>query len=257
MTVSSTDIANRALQLIGTRTTITSLSEESNEAVQINLIYSTVVDWCHALTNWNFARATAVLSSLKSFTGGAPWSTTRPSPPWTNEYALPSDFIAARYLTNSDLNSGSTAFLGQPKRYVISYDGATGGSPATQVTLLCSQSSGILVYTARISDPTLWPAYFERVVVAAIARTVSFALTGSLEVFKMVKGLETDAVVAADYINRLEGLIIDDKTVEWLNATGIPYPAHRFGPNMNMRMPPQFMGQAPNQPQQGGQGGDN
>ena len=56
----TTDIGNRALAMLGSRTNMASLAENSNEAIQVNLVYSIVTDWAFAATNWNFARKVAV-----------------------------------------------------------------------------------------------------------------------------------------------------------------------------------------------------
>jgi hypothetical protein len=56
MSESETSICNRALNAIGTRSTIASLGEESNEARQCNILYASTRDSLLTMAAWNFAR---------------------------------------------------------------------------------------------------------------------------------------------------------------------------------------------------------
>jgi hypothetical protein len=222
----STDIGNRALQLVGTRSNIASLVELSNEAQQVNLAYSSVQDWCFGLANWNFARNTAGLAQVKGPPTLPTWSTsTSPSPPWLYEYSLPTDFIRAIYLTNTDVNTSATAFLGEPKRFALSTDTI---SSVQQEVLLTNETVAILVYTSRVTDPTLWPWYFERLAVIALASTICMALTGDHRLWaELMQNLEQQINISMQ-MNKIEGLMIEDTTPEWIQALGINYPYRRI-----------------------------
>jgi hypothetical protein len=220
-----TDIANRALQMLGSRTNMTITeynSMTSNEAIQINLIYSIVTDWCHAAANWNFARKTAALTISKSFTG-SPWTSAQPPPPWINEYALPTDLIRAIYTTNNTITNPGQ-FDGQPQRFVIATDSI---AAVQQQVLLSNQSVVNLVYTSRIADPTLWPALFERFAVASIANAVAFQLTGDHNIATQVREQMMSFFQIAEQQNKVEGLAYLDTTPEWTAAVGIQYPSRR------------------------------
>ena len=91
-----TDIANRALQVIGTRTTVTDAelaNNSTNEAIQINLAYDTVRKRLIRMAPWNCVLRTANLVYITSLPGtpentstsqvGQPWVPGLPSPPWT------------------------------------------------------------------------------------------------------------------------------------------------------------------------------
>src|SRR5258708_25919710 len=96
---SEVTICNRALQAIGTRTTIASLTEDSVEARNCNLIYADTRDEVLQMAYWNFAQKTAYLALLKSAPGtptnassaAIQWSAAFPAPPWLYEYAYPVD----------------------------------------------------------------------------------------------------------------------------------------------------------------------
>lgn len=218
MPANSTAVANEALQLIGTRTNISSLSENSNEAQAMNLIYSDVLDWCLAMANWNFARTTVALTVTKVLNPPppVPWSGAVPPPPWDAEYLLPADFIRARYVTTTTANQGNTLYLGEPQRFAIAVDGVP--------VLLTNQANAILIYTARITTTTLWPGYFSRFMTAALAWFGSFQLSGERGVQQYLDGLTTRLFMIAEQINREEGLVYEDTTPEWIQALGINYP---------------------------------
>lgn len=230
----STDIANRALQLIGTRTTIASLAEQSNEAIQANLVYNVVTDWCISMTNWNFARKTVIPTTAKTVTPVGAWTTTSPAPPWKYSFTLPTDFIRALFVTNSTIDVTSTFYLGEPKRFAIATDTITA---VQQEVLLTNEAAPILTYVSRVTDPTLWPSFFERFTVATLAKTLSFALTGDRELTANLEKISLDHFSAAMSINRAEGLVYDDTSVEWIQAVGIPYPFNRE--NVTQRLIPQ------------------
>jgi hypothetical protein len=229
MTVSLVDISNRALQLIGARTTVTSgelSGNTTNEAIQLNLALTPTQNWCHGLANWNFARKTAALTIAKGPPAVSPgvWSTTSPPPPWLYEYTLPADFIRAIYIATNAAAAPAAGWLGEPQRFVIATDTVTA---VQQQVLLTNQSTCILIYNSFVTDPTLWPWYFERLMVAALARNVCMALTGDLPLFKEVSEALEQQVSISNQINIVEGLVIQDSTPEWTQALGIQYPYRR------------------------------
>lgn len=244
MPVTSTDITNRALQLLGTRTTVTSLAEASNEAIQASLCYEAIRDWCLGLENWSFARKTAVLTTIKSVSSVVPpWNaTSEPSPPWLHEYQYPADALLVRYVSNAVANADGTAFLGEPQRFAVAVD-IVAAVPAT--VILTNTTNAIAIYTVRVTDPTNWPWYFERFVVNAMASTLSMALTGNIELLKFLDGKAMQQLQIAIQADNVEGLRVDDTTPEWIQALGINYPYRRDDGKSRTQ-----------QPQQGQQNGD-
>ena len=104
-----TDVANRCLQVLGTRTTVTDAelaNNASNEAIQFNLIYPEVRDRLLRMAPWNSATRTANLTYVTS-TPGTPenlsavtplWAPGQPAPPWAYEYQYPVDCLMARWV---------------------------------------------------------------------------------------------------------------------------------------------------------------
>lgn len=129
---SVTDICNRALQVIGTRTTVTDAeltNETSNEAIQFNLIYENLRDSLLRMAPWDCALRTANLTYITSQPGTPEntsaaqtlWSPGIPAPPWAYEYQYPVDCLRACYIVPAN----STGFSGTPITTAV-----TGGSSA-------------------------------------------------------------------------------------------------------------------------------
>lgn len=128
------DIVNRALQLIGTRTTVTAAelaNETSNEAKQANLILTALRDQLLRMAPWDCALDTRNLVYITS-TPGTPentspstplWQKGQPAPPWAYEYQYPVDCLRACWM----IPATQTGFAsGIPITTAV-----TGGSPAT------------------------------------------------------------------------------------------------------------------------------
>ena len=104
-----TDIVNRALQVIGTRTTVTDgelLANSTNEAIQANLIYDNVRKRLLRMAPWGCGMKTANLVYISSVPGtpentSAPtnmWQRGQPTPPWAYEYQYPVDCLRACWI---------------------------------------------------------------------------------------------------------------------------------------------------------------
>jgi hypothetical protein len=106
---SVTDICNRVLQVIGTRTTVTDaelLNQTSNEAIQFNIIYANSRDDLLRLAPWNCSLKTANLNYISSVPGTPEntspatqlWQPGQPAPPWAYEYQYPVDCLRSVYI---------------------------------------------------------------------------------------------------------------------------------------------------------------
>lgn len=100
----TTDVVNRALQKIGTRTTVTSTelaNSSSNEAIQANLILEADRDQLLRMAPWNCSTNVANLVYITSVPGTPEnlstnvevWAKGLPSPPWLYEYQYPVDCL--------------------------------------------------------------------------------------------------------------------------------------------------------------------
>ena len=141
------DIANRALQTFGTRTTVTAselANNSTNEAIQFNLIYENSRDDLTRMAPWDCTTNCANLTYITSVSGTpentspatALWQKGQPMPPWAYEYQYPVDCLRALYVIPANqtgqsggvpittaVTGGSSAFWwGNPVRFKVGVD---------------------------------------------------------------------------------------------------------------------------------------
>lgn len=141
------DIVNRALQAVGTRTSVSAtelLNSTSNEAIQANLSLLPARDELIRMAPWNFA-TNWVVATLITAVPGTPensspalstWSKGIPPPPWAYEYQYPVDclrplYIVPQYATGfasgvpitTAVTGGAPSFWnGPPVRFKVGID---------------------------------------------------------------------------------------------------------------------------------------
>lgn len=138
------DITNRALQAIGSQSTITSLTEQSNEAVQAKLVIDQLRDDLLRMAPWDCCTAYANLVYITSVAGTPEntsagttlWQPGVPAPPWAYEYQYPVDclravFVVPQFQTGfsggipitTAVTGGAPAFWqGPPQKFKITTD---------------------------------------------------------------------------------------------------------------------------------------
>jgi len=144
---SETDVCNRMLQRLGTRTTVSDAelaNNSSNEAIQFNLMYTELRDSLLRLAPWDCAMKVGNLTYITSQPGtpentsGMPtlWAPGMPAPPWTYEYQYPTDCLMARWIipatqtgfaggtpiTTAVTGGASSWWWGSPVRYKVQTD---------------------------------------------------------------------------------------------------------------------------------------
>ncbi|HSW91843.1 MAG TPA: hypothetical protein VLG09_04310 [Candidatus Saccharimonadales bacterium] len=169
------DVVNRALQAMGTRTTVTSLAEQSNEAVQANLVLTRTRDELLRKAPWNCATNFNNLTYITSVPGtpenptmiNTSWAKGIPAPNWAYEYQYPVDCLRPLWVIpqtatgfsggiplTTALTGGAVNFWGGPPvKFKVSIDqffpvisaavvnGGTGYAIGDIITLASSQSS--------------------------------------------------------------------------------------------------------------------
>jgi hypothetical protein len=131
--VAQVDIVNEALQVLGTRTTITAAQlagNLNNESIQANLIYTRTRNRLLRLAPWNCAFNSANLTLVTAVPGTPEnlstatnlWTKGQPAPPYAYEYLYPSDCIYAAWVTPQS----ATGFAGG----IPITTAVTGGSPS-------------------------------------------------------------------------------------------------------------------------------
>lgn len=149
-------ICNMALARIGVSSFISNLNEASNEARVLNLFYEQMRDFALRDNDWNFARRRVVLANAGT-----------PPTNWAFKYTYPSDCIYARKILMAGMRN--------PRNdQRIPFEIASEGS---QRVIYTDQAQAELVYTARITDPTLYDPMFESALAFLLAAEVAMPLT--------------------------------------------------------------------------------
>ena len=131
--VAQVDIVNEALQVLGTRTTITAAqlaAQSNNESIQAQLIYNRTRNRLLRMAPWNCAFNTTALQLITAVVGTpentspAPtlWQKGQPAPPYAYEYQYPTDCIFAAWITPQT----ATGFAGG----IPITTAVTGGAPS-------------------------------------------------------------------------------------------------------------------------------
>ena len=234
-----TSIANQALQAIGTRSQITSLTELSPEAAAVNLVYATTRDSLLRLCHWDFARWQKPLSVWKAAKGtpenllGA--SAVAPSP-WLYSYLYPVDCAKFRYLLpiipadTATINGVPLTSAGTVMPYVqvarrpikcrVAGDQDANGN-ALRV-ILTNQQGAIAVYTGLVTDPNVWDEQFRVAMIGRLAAQLVNPLSGDKGLASMAIKLGTQAEIEAKVTNGNEGEFDTDRQAEWIAAQGFP-----------------------------------
>lgn len=118
---SKADIVNRALQVVGTRTTVTDVelvANGSNEAIQANVAIDNIRRRLLRMAPWDCALKSALLTYITSIpgtpentnTGSTSWAPGIPVPPWAYEYQYPVDCLRACWLVPATSTYGGVGF---------------------------------------------------------------------------------------------------------------------------------------------------
>jgi hypothetical protein len=154
------DIANRALQAMGSRTNMTLAefnAQTSNEAIQAQLIMFQLRDELNRMAPWDCATRWVPLTYLSTLPGnpenptaGAPlWQRGLPPQPWSYEYQYPVDCLRARaiipqyttqaggvpiYPTGTVTGAGQTGWSGPALKFVVATDQLIGATAVSIVS---------------------------------------------------------------------------------------------------------------------------
>jgi len=191
MAISPVVIGRMALSHIGARSRIESLTENSNEAKEVNLWYDFARKQVLEVFNWNFASKRLTLA----LHGDDP-----PEGVWAFRYQYPSDCLVARNIENPRIPVRATGFLGK------SFDELTGLqfnavpfeveiAPEGTKSILSNLEDAVLVYTFDQTATALFSELFIEAFSRALASKIAFSLTGKqsisteqLQIFFLVVG---------------------------------------------------------------------
>lgn len=200
------NIYNLALSIVGTRAKVSSPTESSKEVETCTLWYEISRDVVFRAAFWPSTRAHQRLGLLKERTNlSDDWTVDDPSPDWTFAYAVPSDMIAPRHLTNFG-------------RFVLEWWKPT-TQPAARA-IMTDQEDAILQYSFRQENMGQWDDSLYLAVAYALGMNIAMPLTGKLsrekrarEAGNLIIG-DARAAVANSEENRL------DVVPDWIAARG-------------------------------------
>lgn len=160
MTVSSeVNIFQLALDAVGTRSNVSATTESSREAEVCRRWYDIVRDNVFRSAFWPSTKKTARLALLAERDTSEEWDAADPDPEWTFAYSLPSDYVAARFLSTF-------------ARFDLTYYNNT------RVALHTHQEDAILYYSFRNENPAAWDSGLQMAIVFGLAGTIALPLTG-------------------------------------------------------------------------------
>ena len=180
---SEVQIARLALQHIGDRFDITSLSEASPEAEQVNLVFADVRDMVLRSHPWKFARKYASPAQLSGTVPGN----------WDYMFAYPSDALRVIRIVNP---------LGdnQPP---IRFEVARNADDAR--VILCNESEPTLEYTKQVTDPQQFDPQFVTALAYRLAQYIAMPITGDRQIMADMKSLADLEIGKAQSTDANEG----------------------------------------------------
>lgn len=231
------DVTNRALQAIGTRSTIAAMDEGSNEANNASLCYDTTRQELIQAAPWNFCTATITLSQLKAAPGtvenptvsGLNWQQpTQPPPGWLYEYAYPQDCLRMIKVVPNGVapwngsvplfpivSSSPLPFWSMPgQRFQVTTD--LDGNNNAFTCILANVDRAIGCYLRDITNESIWSPDFTNAMVQALGGKLAMALTGDRAVAGDAYKRANDAIMQARASDGQEGTTVMDSEPDWI-----------------------------------------
>lgn len=225
---SEVDICNMALGNIGSRGSIATLNERSNEAIKCKTFYEITRKEILRAAPWNFAKRDIVLSLLAAASGtpeNPDGSGAVPPTPWAYMYSYPAYCLKARYIKIPGREYYGTNLPAIPFQVTGADDG--GGNDIRAI--LANQQAAELVYTKDITNPDVFDEEFTVAFAQALAARICLPLNGDKA---MATGLAEEArkkVYAARMTDGNEGTSVIDTMPDWLSARGVEYGEYNNG----------------------------
>lgn len=163
MAYTDVEIAKMALSHVGDRFDLTSLSDATPEAEQVNLFYAKQRDRLLEDHPWPFATRYKDYDEADQLTGTPPDS-------WTYWFAYPTDGARIQYIVNP---------LGRvepPIRFKVGY------TNADAKVLMCDEAAPQVIYTKQITDPALFSDGFAHALSYRLAWLIQRPLVGDIVV---------------------------------------------------------------------------
>jgi hypothetical protein len=197
MAASVVQICNLALSHLGAAA-IVSLTENSAEGIACNLHYETCRDSVLRDYPWNFATKRVALAELSE----------TPPAGWSHVYSLPTDCLRAREIVNP---AGT-----DPIKFLIESNAA-----GTARVLLTNQAQATLLYTAAVSEVTMFDPLFVDALAWKLASMVCIPLTRDRNIMQMCQTMYINVLAQAQTADANEGQVEPPREADWIAARGI------------------------------------
>ena len=225
-------VCNRALSSLGTQSAISSLSESSAEANACSLWFQSVFEQLARTAPWGCLRAQSPLTlqlaaqgTQENPNGTPPF----PPPPWSYQYAYPSNCLQMRFLLPSltspaggvplfSIPTGSPLNPAGVNRipYIIAYNTDANGNPLNTILTNLSQAQG--VFTVNQPNPQVWDSSFQAAMVASLAAFICPALTLHLSLMNMQVKIAEQLISEARTRDGNEAPASQNRTASWIAA---------------------------------------
>lgn len=222
--MSANDVINRALDEIGARATVTNYLTDTNQAGRVaRRWYDVSRQRLLRAAPWGFSRRTVTLTELARAADDpdlVPY-------PWLVKYDYPADCLKMRYLipppypaqdgiVPPDVTGGPLVPWGGPSRsfrFLPSFDPTDLVNPKF---LLANILDAYGVYTADVTDDTIWDVLFTNAMEALLAYHFVMPLTGNAGMKAGYAELAKAAVMEARAVDGNEAIPTTDHTPDWI-----------------------------------------
>jgi len=192
---SEVDICNLALSHIGASATISSLTEQSEEAFHCNLLYADARDSVLRAHPWGFAKRHLALSDVGTPPGN-----------WSYRYSYPNDAIYAREILQTNT-------AGDPIKFEVGLADAFNAR-----VILTDQEDAVLVYTYKVTNTLVFDPLFVNALAWKIASDIVMPLTRDQERLKAAYQMYQGAISEAQTFNANESHDDVNREASWITG---------------------------------------
>ncbi len=208
--MSKVQICNEALQNIGADDYITSLTEDTPNAIECNLRYDTARKALLRMHPWNFAIKRVALNKEVS----------TPAFNFANQFTLPSDFIKV-VLTGLEERYSSSYAQPYSETFEVSNVPSRIGPDNYKIEgrkLLSNSATAELVYVADIEDTVEFDAVFTQLLARYLGGLIAYKIVGSKSERDQQFAIFKEELAEYQSIDSQEGIMDVIMASEFLSA---------------------------------------
>lgn len=206
MATDEVGIYNMALSSIGTRSSVSSLTENSREREVCSIWYETVRDLVLSAAFWPSVRKWTRLAQIATRADfNTDWTKDDPSPQWTYVYATPTDLLTPRFLSTYG-------------RFTMELYTPTDGSET--LAIMTDEAAPILCYSKRDNNVSRWHASLQMAVAYALGAYICQPLTGKLTTSLQMERKANDLIAEARAATANEQEERYESIPDWIAARG-------------------------------------